>query len=235
MRIKPAKKLFVALLVVFGILGMAPVYAVTQGASNVQSGTPETYTPTPGSVSAQGGNITSLTIDATVQTKKWQGFYGNISGTITLANSTGNAYMYNWSVSPGTGVVILTQDGAFPWDKLTNGSDSTVDTAWGFTGDDKAEDTFADVAACSPVTVNGNSIGNNDNEVYLWDNTGNGYFCEYLGEDSGGTGAKEDFAFIAKIYNDATCFNGDTCDFELIVPVEPTGTSSETYYVYVEF
>ena len=50
---------------------------------------------------AQAGNVTELTVTSTTNSKRWQGYYGNISGTITLDNAQ-NWTLYEWvgDISP---------------------------------------------------------------------------------------------------------------------------------------
>jgi len=52
----------------------------------------------PAEVDAQAGNVTELFITSLSVTKYWQGFYGNISGQIILADSTG-ANFYDWNIT----------------------------------------------------------------------------------------------------------------------------------------
>ena len=55
-------------------------------------------------IDAIAGNITELTLDALGVTTFWQGYYGNVTGSIVLANSN-NDTMYDWSVSAASGEV----------------------------------------------------------------------------------------------------------------------------------
>jgi hypothetical protein len=45
--------------------------------------------------SAQGGNVTELQINTTVLTKRWQGYFGNLTGEISLQDAAGNTF-YSW-------------------------------------------------------------------------------------------------------------------------------------------
>ena len=48
------------------------------------------------SLFAQAGNVTQLDLSGKQVTSHWAGFYGNVSGSMTLEDSTGNVF-YNWS------------------------------------------------------------------------------------------------------------------------------------------
>ena len=67
--------------------------------------------PTAGSVStkAEAGNVTELNISATVVTRGWQGYYGNVSGTITLDDGLNNT-MYSWALADPEGEVYASRN-----------------------------------------------------------------------------------------------------------------------------
>lgn len=66
------------------------------------------------SVDAEAGNVTELFIDGRSQTKSWQGFYGNVSGTIVLADSQGNVF-YNWTAAEPQGEVYASVNQTITW------------------------------------------------------------------------------------------------------------------------
>jgi hypothetical protein len=51
-------------------------------------------------------------------------------------------------------------------------------------------------------------------------------------KDNATVTSKDDLLFVANIINGGSTFNGETHDFEMIVPTPTTGT--QTYYFYVE-
>lgn len=61
-----------------------------------------------GNVSAQAGNATYLDIRGSSITQSWQGYYGNVSGTIELSDGGGNVF-YNWSAISPSGEVYATR------------------------------------------------------------------------------------------------------------------------------
>jgi hypothetical protein len=64
---------------------------------------------------AQAGNITELIITGTAVTQAWQGYYGNVSGTIELADASGDM-MYNWSgYTNPTGEVYASTNSTISW------------------------------------------------------------------------------------------------------------------------
>ena len=59
---------------------------------------------TASSYPAIAGNVTEINIDGFTTTQTWQGYYGNISGSIQLANAD-NKVMYNWSLASPQGEI----------------------------------------------------------------------------------------------------------------------------------
>lgn len=63
------------------------------------------------SVPAVAGNVTELSISGYSITQSWQGYYGNVTGTIMLADS-GDNVMYNWSLASPEGEVYASTNGS---------------------------------------------------------------------------------------------------------------------------
>src|SRR4030042_6405258 len=59
---------------------------------------------------AIAGNITSMDVTGFSVTQSWQGYFGNVTGVITLEDNSGNV-MYNWSeASPEGEIYASTND-----------------------------------------------------------------------------------------------------------------------------
>jgi hypothetical protein len=71
-------------------------------------------TNSPYTLNAEAGNITALSVDATTVTKSWQGYYGNITGSITLDNSD-NYTMYDWSQTNPEGEIYASNSSTVTW------------------------------------------------------------------------------------------------------------------------
>src|SRR3990167_1096282 len=77
--------------------------ALEPSGGSLTPGTPETAPSDPaGSVNAQAGNVTELNIFGYSITQTWQGYFGNVSGTIILADAN-DKVMYNWSLASSEG------------------------------------------------------------------------------------------------------------------------------------
>jgi hypothetical protein len=66
------------------------------------------------SVDAEAGNLTELYIYGETQTIAWQGFYGNVSGTIVLEDAQGNTF-YDWSAAEPQGEVYASVNQSITW------------------------------------------------------------------------------------------------------------------------
>jgi len=61
------------------------------------------------SVQAQAGNVSELSINTTTITSGWQGYYGNVTGTIVLDDALNNT-MYSWDLADPEGEIYATRD-----------------------------------------------------------------------------------------------------------------------------
>ena len=66
---------------------------------------------------AQAGNVTALVITNTRATEAWQGYYGNITGTITLDDAS-NSTLYDWSLPAPSGEVYASNSSLVTWSKV---------------------------------------------------------------------------------------------------------------------
>lgn len=188
-------------------------------------------------VNAQGGNVTQVNIDALTITQSWQGYFGNITGTITLDDASNNTF-YNWSLATSSGEVYATRAATPTWSGTacaTNANRTTEETALGQTGadGDSVTATFnttdhpafavgADsIALDSCYSTNAFSGGSHDtsrfHQVLLSDGAGN-------------------IVYSTIIDGDQTGFDSETYDFQLLVG-EDEHSGSEgptTYYFWVE-
>lgn len=113
-------KIITIMLILLGFV-MIPVVSaqinVPMGAETATSIRNETINPAlynPAQVDAFAGNLTELTITGITQTKSWQGFFGNVSGTIILEDSTG-ARFYDWSAAEPQGQVYASANQTISW------------------------------------------------------------------------------------------------------------------------
>lgn len=108
--------LAVMLLFVFGTSLVEAV--VPFGASVVPQGSGQTAPADPaGSHAAIAGNVSEVDISGFTTTQSWQGYYGNISGTIQLADGNTNV-LYNWNLTDASGEVLASTNDSLIWTNI---------------------------------------------------------------------------------------------------------------------
>jgi len=101
-------------------LSFSLVYAVPLGPTSPQTlATNATSTfnrsnYAPRSVEAEAGNITQIIISGVTQTQTWQGYWGEVTGTITLDDAF-NYTMYDWYVAEPQGEIFAASEEVIDW------------------------------------------------------------------------------------------------------------------------
>ena len=186
---------------------------------------------------AIAGNVTEMNIDAITVTNYWQGYYGNITGSIVLANSN-NDTLYDWSITDSSGQVYASRADSITWASILCADSTQItaeDTAIGSTGKtDAINETFLTSVNHNVFSVGITTIDANTCAASSLHNS---------------TGVKEDLLFsnvilydgsnavyTSIINNDATGFDNKTHDFQLIVPEDGTNDNTDVtnYYFWVE-
>jgi len=116
---KEMKTIITLMVIAFGIILVSPMMrAVEPFGGSVTAGTPETApADTAGNNSAVAGNITEITISAYSTTQTWQGYFGNVSGTIQLADANDNV-LYNWTLASPEGEVYASTNSSITWTNI---------------------------------------------------------------------------------------------------------------------
>lgn len=177
-----------------------------------------------------GGNVTNLDLSSNISTEKWAGYWGNVTGRIVLAPSDTSPLLYSWAwdSTDGGEVCAIGAATGFNWATLQTPDDADIDNAFGLQSGD-TDDTNSTLATSCSLDVAGQTptgIGNL---------TGVGGF-ETCAVSDGGT-ARSNYAFctnITGVGSAGALFNGQTGDYELIVPTNETAGATETYFFWLE-
>ena len=106
------QKLLLYMLVAF--IGLTLVNALPSGPSSLTvSGSQRWPTWGPMTIGAEAGNVSELAISGSSITRTWQGYYGNVSGLITLGDSLNNT-LYDWSVAHPQGEIYAVRQATVP-------------------------------------------------------------------------------------------------------------------------
>jgi len=91
------------------------VFAIVPfGASITEENSTTAPADTAGQDEAIAGNVSLLTISAYSTTQTWQGYFGNVTGTVQLADASDNV-LYNWSLADPSGEVYASANESISW------------------------------------------------------------------------------------------------------------------------
>ena len=230
------------LVIIMGVSTLAN--AQPNGADNVNVVSSERrLTTSPQTTDAEAGNVTELKIDGTAITQHWTGFYGNVSGTITLDDAENNT-MYDWQLASPRGEVYAVDSGTVSWSSLICANITHVTTEqqdYSISADnvDNITETFSQTThpafyvgtlsfsadecnySLSTYVDDAADSARTFNETLLYDDTNhNIVYTALLGNDNNG-------------FKTGTA---DKYDFQMLVPENGThaDTATTPYYFFVE-
>jgi len=227
--------------IVLGLLAAWTVAAAPTGPSSITTiGSSRMPISAASNTSAIAGNVTGLDFESNSVTNTWQGYYGNISGSIKLGNAA-NQTLYDWTSASPNGEIYATRASGVPaWASVVCATDAqiaTEDTTLGVNqtvDQDAVNRTFLNTTSFNQFYV-GNVVINNTQNCYAVNlNNESGLpstdFQELLLHD----GASLIYTTIIK--QDASGFDGGSHDFEMLVGEDGhNGDANPTpYYFYVE-
>lgn len=225
------------------IFALSFVLAQPNGAGTITSVANSTAGATsPTSHAAIAGNVSEITITGVSNTQSWQGFYGNVSGAVRLANAAGNV-LYNWSLASPQGEVYASNDSTVTWSTVTcfnaTGNGTTLEAQYGIdpTDLDGVNETFLESVAHDAFNVGSTAfVANQCPAAFIFNNAGQGVdnsFEEVLLTDGS---YNESVIFTALLEQNMLGFDSVMHDFEMIVLENGHSgdVSTTTYYFYVE-
>lgn len=230
-------KKIVLLMIVLGLLytGITSVFGV-QGATTVTPGATSRASfvnSSTATTDVQAGNVTELNITGVSVTEHWAGFYGEITGDITLRTSDGSVF-YNWTgLGTLSGEVFASTDNGVSWGGIgcaDAGELSAIETTLGIvpTDGDRINATYT-TTAHPDFTVGGASISACDStNAYTDTGSDPSAFYQVLLTDAQG-----DAVYTTLINDSITGFNNAAHDFELLVG-EPDSAGATAMYFYLE-
>jgi hypothetical protein len=250
------------LVFVFVIIFLPLGESIQPSGANVTEGSSSSATPDPpGSAQAQAGNVTELNLQGFSVTRSWQGYYGNVTGTITLGNSAGDVF-YNWSVANPRGEVYASTNNTIQWQYaqcFNYTASGTFDDDTGNAGGTsqfglnltQLEEMFnIPEDAVDGVDETFNIIGEGGHREFftgslqfeegqcwsteLFDSTGgpNGHFQQALLYEP----ETSSLIFTSLIEQSVAGFDGNLYDFQMLVLDDGRAgnTDTTTYYFYIE-
>ncbi len=235
--------IIILLLIILGI-GLA-VRAIPEGAQ-VTIGAPQTRTPpTPGNVTAAGGNITEVNISVSSQTLAWQGFFGEVNGSIVLEDASGDLF-FSWNITNISGEIYASRDNAVNFALIAPNNNCSVDNILtGFDKSDSVNNTFtpnnnrfmqvglvainASTACATHTYVNSSPQSTFFNVIILTDDLNANTSTNLSDPDVGGNTT----VYATPIDANIEGFDTVQHDYQLLVPVNRT-TEITVYFFYGE-
>ncbi|MBW3001454.1 hypothetical protein KY341_06290 [Candidatus Woesearchaeota archaeon] len=220
--------LYTGITLVFGVQG-AGVDLVASSRANLSGGSPD-------SIAVQAGNVTEINISGTKITEHWAGFYGEISGNLTLENSNGDVF-YDWTGLGGSiaGEVFASADGTVSWSGIGCASEAealAIEGTLGIDPDDSDRINNTYTSTTHPTfnvgSVSGITGCNATNTYDAGGSPSADAFYQVLLTDAEG-----DAVYTTLINDTETGFDGSTHDFQLLVG-ESDAAGTTTVYFYIE-
>jgi len=117
MNFKKNMTIFVLAIALIFSVSLSFVSSVPNGASVTELNSTTAPSDTAGQDEAIAGNVSELTITAFSTTQTWQGYFGNVSGTIQLADASDNV-LYNWTLASPAGEVYSSANETISWTNI---------------------------------------------------------------------------------------------------------------------
>jgi hypothetical protein len=219
------------------LLTVATAIAQPLGAESVDviNSTRFDDTTSPAVVEAIAGNVTELSINATSVTRTWAGFFGNITGTLILADSAGNNF-YDWNVSTPSGQVYASRSDSVVWTGIGCLDETGINTENTYLGRDGTDpdsinNTYTETNHPSFFVGTTNTTGCPTTQAFSDGGTQNSEFWQVLLADTGSN------VVYTTIIEDTTPlgFDGRPWHFQLLVGENgQTNDDPTSYYFYVE-
>ncbi len=197
-------------------------------------------------VSAQAGNVTQVNIASTTITQSWQGYFGTITASLVLADSSNNQF-YNWSIINPSGEVYSSPNSSVAWANIKC-FNYTADGAEAINLSIVQGATWFNISSSSADAINntynitthsGFDVGsvaispNSCPSTYVYDNTGyqTSSFENILLTDN------SSLVFTTILEDDVTGFDASSYDFQMLVAENGHGSAASSttpYYFWVE-
>ncbi|PIN70014.1 hypothetical protein COV93_03205 [Candidatus Woesearchaeota archaeon CG11_big_fil_rev_8_21_14_0_20_43_8] len=206
----------------------AAIENVTAG--GIVEGTAETLAMgAAGSIYVEGGNITEFNLSQKRQTDWWQGVWGSVDLNVTLEDASGDVF-YNWGLTAATGEIYFYNESNTDWTGMILATSAKVadwqeNSAWGNSASiDNFTSTYTQSNNHPAFNAGTLTLAAGDTAAVNFESSHN---CTVLNSSN-------DYpVFAALITQDLTAYNGETADFECLLPVKASEGIVQ-YYAYAE-
>lgn len=228
------------LLIILVVLVMPFLVSSQPTGVNILFNETETASPAAAAeLTTAGGSFTTLVLEGTFQNPRWKAYVGNVTGSLSLADGSGNA-IYDWELAAISGEVYVSRNDSVVWSSIACADTTTIGDEetflnMGSTSLDNIANTFNETihrsffvgttfiaeSTCRSIAT---YVNNAQQTV-----TTSSLFQEVLLEDS-----NSNLIFATMLEDGVTGFDGSTYDFQMIVPEDSTSLTPTTYFFYVQ-
>jgi hypothetical protein len=233
-----------ALLVLIALFVCVSVFVLADPTGSTISNAVTVYGPntTPASRTDNRSTITTMVLNATIQTSRWKAYVGNVTGVLTLDNPS-NMTIYAWDVTTLTGQVYASRYSNITWSSpniiCANSSIISAEATFNnMTGSmpDRINQTF-NWSIHKQFQIGTNTIGQNNcssTVTYMNDTrqvpTTSSPFQEVLLQDN----ISNVLIYMTSIDYQTQGYDNASYDFQMIVAESDVKASPTPYYFYVE-
>jgi hypothetical protein len=176
-----------------------------------------------GTTTAQGGNVTQINVSGTAITGRWAGFYGSISGNITLSDASSNNF-YAWTITNFTGAVVYAANSTVSTWNLVPLNNSIAPIGIQTAAADNFNNTFTSTGTFTSSSMSVNTVPLTN--TYQGGTVGTLKTYALVTGD----GLVNVWAGVAQ-WNTTSFKTGQRVDYQIIAPTKVAGT---TYNFYLE-
>jgi len=226
---------------IIGILSLQSAVAEPTGPSSIDPiGSSRFPVTSASNISAIAGNVSELNFESNSITNTWQGYFGNISGSILLGDANNNT-LYNWTSASPNGEIYATRSSTAPsWATIGCADETelnTEDTDLGVNStvdQDAVNRTFLNTTAFSAFYVGNVNINSTQDcrATHLNDENGapSSAFAEVLLSDT------TNLIYTGLITTPTVGFDNRTHQFQMLVGENGHSDNTDVtpYYFYLE-
>ncbi|RME31954.1 hypothetical protein D6789_01085 [Candidatus Woesearchaeota archaeon] len=187
------------------------------------------YTTTD-SISLESGNISEASLESNMSTYRWTGLYGNVTGNIVLGDSNSNQ-LFAWTAQGR--VVYASELATINWANLADADWAATETDYTFLNVSGSADDYNNTFAGAAENIGSLIFTTLTSDYATTLSSGSTTWKTYsLTDASGGT----DIIFAGRVVQSGTTYNGETADFQMILPEDGTANDNTptTFNLWVE-
>jgi hypothetical protein len=218
-------KFFGNILLIFGLTVILAAFAAAAGPTGglVNAGETEHGSGSAsGTSTAYGGNVTQINVSGTAMTSRWTGFYGSISGNITLSDAASNNF-YAWTITDFTGAVVYAANNSVSDWGLAALTPANAPIGVDVAATDSFNNTFTSTETFNSASINVNNV----KYTSTYQSGVVGSLKTYaLSTNSGNTNL---WAGLAQNNVDSFKGSGTIVDYQILAPTKSAGTQYNFY------